>query len=506
MGSKILFLIVFLSVRAIGSSQPSGEYIDSVLSIAHVTFDPAGISMLIVREGEVFYKNAAGFANLDKKEELSTQHLFNIASCTKAFTAACAGKLVSEQKLNWKDHIINYVPILRLSDPFITANLNIIDALSHRSGFKTFQGDLLWYHSTYNDSDVLARMKYLPVVKDFRGEYGYQNNMYLVAGKVIESISGQTWEGYIHENFFVPLRMKHSYTSETNSFNKEKIAYPHVNNKPIDIYFWNACKPAGAIYSSVEDMAAWLIMLLDSGKYNGNEIIPYSVIQDMFTPRTNLMVSPAQQKFGVHFRDYGLGWVMYDYNGVKVMEHGGGMPGYISKVAVIPELDLGMVILNNGNNFFADDAVFYTVLDNFIPGKLLNNNWMEFYLNRQERYYQYKKQRDEGRFEDRLKNTSPSLPLAGYTGLFNDKSYGQASVDLKNGKIFLTLLPAGDFFSGELKHWHLNTFSVQFNDPYLPFGLVTFDFDHSSKISGFKIDIPNDDFHFQDLYFNKIHQ
>jgi CubicO group peptidase (beta-lactamase class C family) len=499
----ILAVILFASFNLSAQlSKAELKKIDETVQRAFTSFQPVGLSIAIVKDGAIIYKNALGVADNTTGEKLTTAHDFNIASCSKAFTAACIGLLVQEGKLNWSDKVVDILPEFRLADPWITKELTITDLLCHRSGLKTFEGDLLWYETNYPDSLIMAHMRYLPIVQDFRSSFGYQNLMYMVAGEVIRKVSGKDWEVFVQERLLGPLGMIHSKSTFNQLERDQPVAMPHFDAKRIPITLFNSVKPAGAIFSNVEDLALWASMLMNDGQVGDKEILKSSTIRQLFTSRTLLPVSSMNQQNGIHFRSYGLGWFMFDIGGRKIIEHDGGMPGYISKVMLVPEDKIAILILNNGQDGLVNDALKFQLLVEFL--KLPAKDWISEYAN-------YKKLNEEGdtkeaneRLAKRILGTQPSLPLQSYCGIFNDNSYGKAEVDEQEGQLKLTFLPASEVMTGSLEHWHYNTFKVKFKDETLNYGLVTFDFNSSGEVTGFKIDLPSGDFHFNDLDFRKL--
>jgi CubicO group peptidase (beta-lactamase class C family) len=433
---------------------------------------------------------------------MTTTALFNIASCSKAFTAVCIAMLVENNQLDWKDRVTEYIQEFELSDPYVTSAMTMEDILCHRSGLATFDGDLLWYGTEYSPRDVIRRMRHIPLRKEFRSEYGYQNNMYLVAGEIIKEVTGKTWSEYIYDNIFEVLEMKSSRSCSRHLSQEQDIAYPHLKGKVQELPVENP-NPALTIFSSVDEMSHWIMMLLNQGKWHGKQILKSSTIEKLFAPHTIQSVSPFMRLHGTHFRAYGLGWSLFDYAGRLVVEHSGGMPGYISRVTLIPEEKFGLVILTNDMNSLPT-ALRYVILDLLFNRN--KQNWLDL-------FYQFKNQQEERqqnleriRKEERIPNTKPSLELDRYTGLYEDTMYGKAKIDMRNGKLILTLLPTKEKFTSSMEHWHFDTFRIRFKDQFLPEGFVTFDFNTQREITCFKIDLPNPDFHFHNLDFRKVNR
>jgi CubicO group peptidase (beta-lactamase class C family) len=498
-----IFILIFILVDAAAQNKVNIKKIDEINKKAFETFEPVGLSVAIIKDGKIIYKNAFGTKNSATGEKLTTSSLFNIASCSKAFTAACLALLVEDGKIKWSDKVVDYIPEFRLADPYITKELNMEDILSHRTGFGTFDGDLLWYSTDYEDIEVIQRMKYLPTKYDFRSRYGYQNNMYLIAGEIIKRVTGQTWSEFLQARLLTQLDMKETRPSADElDKQKQNIAWPHIHGNKVDIVAFKAAKPAGAMFSSVEELANWTIMLMNGGQFNGRQILKQESINNLMEVKTNLGVNDFLKSNGTNFHAYGLGWKLFDYHGKKIVEHNGGMPGYISKVCVVPSENMAIIILNNGEEGFINEAIRYKVLDMFLSSE--EKDWVKTYKDRKNNSLAAEKKKSDARAASRITGTKPSVIADKFTGIFNDNSYGQVEVTLKEGNLNLTFLPAKEVFTSTMEHWHHNTFKVKFKDEFLDYGLVTFDFDANQEITGFKIDLPSWDFHFNELYFKKV--
>jgi CubicO group peptidase (beta-lactamase class C family) len=496
-------VFLFISVIWLNSqiSKEDLKKIDQVITKAFETFKPTGLAVAIVKDSSIIFHKAMGLSNADLNKPVNTTSLFNIASCSKAFTAACIGILVDEKKLKWSDKVISYFPEFKLADDYITKELTVEDLLCHRSGLGTFYGDLLWYNSVYTDEEVMRRIRNEPITRRFGIEFGYQNIMFMIAGDLIQKVSGQTWSQFIEARIFTPLGMKETRPSSDELNPEQDIAFGHLNNRKLDIYKFVAVKQAAAIYSSADELSRWTMLMNQNGVFNGKRIISAASVNRILEPHTILGTSNMQKQNGTNFYMYGLGWFLYDYYGRKVAEHDGGMPGYISKVTIIPNEKLSVIVLNNGNDGFVNTSVKNDILE--ILTKSKDVDWVSQLSKYKTRSDSIEQKTKKERLESRVSGTQPSLKSEGYTGIFRDKSYGDAEVKLNDGKLQLVFLPAREVFTGNLEHWHYNTFKVVFKDAFLEYGLVTFDFDAYGKVTGFKIDLPSNDFHFWNLDFRK---
>ncbi|HEX2970233.1 MAG TPA: serine hydrolase [Bacteroidales bacterium] len=500
--SGFLFLFFTISVLYCQISHDDIEKIDKTVIRAFNTFHPAGLAVAVVKDEQVIYHNGLGFSNAERKELVKTTSLFNIASCTKAFTAASVAMLVDEGKLKWTDKVTDYFPEFRLADDYITRELTVEDLLCHRSGLGTFFGDLLWYNTDYSDEEVMRRIRYEPITRRFGIQYGYQNVMFLVAGKLIEKVSGQTWSEFVTARIFNPLGMNQTKPSNDDLGKDQDIALGHLGLKPLDIYDFNAAKSAAGIYSSADELSIWTILMLNKGIYKGARLVSESSLARIMEPHTIIGASENQKQHGINFYTYGMGWFISDYNGRKIVEHDGGMPGYISKVLLVPSEKISIIILNNGNDFFINSAIRGDLLDILVKGN--DFDWISEYSGIKEAYDESEEKDNLERINARVTGTESSHKLADYAGIYRDKSYGDAEVKFTGDRLILTFLPAKTVFTGDLEHWHYDTWKVVFKDEYLTFGLITFSFDEAGKSSGFKIDLPSSDFHFWNLDFRKI--
>lgn len=498
----IISLFTLFILLGTGNSQ-NWKNLDKTIQQAMEEFQTTGLSIAVVQNGEIVFQKAYGYRNASNKDPLKPDHLFNIASCSKAFTAFCMAHLIENSKLEWSDKVVKYLPEFKLQDAYISEHMTLEDLFCHRSGLATFYGDLLWYGTSYTDREVLNRMQYIPLTGQFGRQYGYQNNMYMVAALIIEEVSGMDWEEYVKTFVFSSVGMNDSYTSNDKipnfSADNPKIALPHLKGNSIPLMDFEATKAAASIYSNTGDMTKWIKFMLNEAKVAEEPVIDQGQYDHLFQSQIPLPLSSSDKKAGIRFKNYAMGWKNFDYNNLLIHEHDGGMPGYISKVSLIPEKDMGIVILNNGMDFFINSALRFIILDEIAGVK---NNWVQDYSEKKSSYEKYLVKRRESRLGDRKEGTSPSVELDSFLGNYVDKMYGDAKVSKKDGKLYLELLPT-KMFQGEMEHWHYNTFKVKFKDPFLPFALITFQLDSKGYPKDFTIDLPNGDLHFFNLHFIK---
>ncbi len=497
---KTTILFVFFALSGIAQEKTVNyEALDNYIATAVENYNLTGLSIALIKDNQVVFTKAYGSKNTQLNQNMETASLFNIASCSKAFTASCLSKLVNEGKLKWSDKVTSYLPDFKLSDPNITNLLTVEDLLCHRSGLGTFYGDLLWYQTDYSQEEIMKRMEFLPITVQYRSEFGYQNDMYIVAGKIIEKITGLSWGEYLKENILIPLNMTETRVASKYLDKNQNIAMPHLKKELEELYIIDE-HPALSIYSSTDELSNWVKMLLNKGKFEGKTVLEEKVVRDLFTARLAMPVSLYSESLGTNFKNYAIGWSTFDYAGKKIVEHDGGMPGYISKVCLVPSENLGMVILTNDMNYLPT-ALRYKILDLFFSES--EKDWAQIYLGYQKESDDYDREKKELKYANRKENTKPTLKLKEYAGMYEDKMYGKAEITIEKGELVFTMLPAKNAFTSKMTHWQDNSFHIKLNDNFLPEGWVNFYFDENKKLEGFKIELENPDFHFFNLDFVK---
>jgi hypothetical protein len=241
-------------------------------------------------------------------------------------------------------------------------------------------------------------------------------------------------------------------------------------------------------------------MLLDDGKWNGEAVLPDDSLRTMWRPHTSLATTGSGQTTE-DFRSYGLGWFLYVEHGQKLVEHDGGMPGFLSKVSLIPADRFGFVVLNNGN-----DGVLNEVIKRALLAARAGDDGIaqiERLTPVAERIRQRAAQEVAARTAQRREHTAPSRDLGDYVGRYVDEIYGPAEIARDGDTLRIALLPSKARLSGSMMHWHDDTFRVDFPDRFLPFALVRFEFDSTGRVDGFGIDCPIADFDFGALDFRR---
>ncbi|GAB2526216.1 serine hydrolase [Rufibacter soli] len=510
---RLSFLALFLwSLSLPVFAQADLQKLDAYYQKALKDWNVPGMAIAIVKNDSVVFAKGYGVRDQQKGGAVDANTLFGIASNSKAYTAAALGMLVDEGKLSWDDKVIKYLPYLQLYDPYVTQNLNIRDLLSHRVGLQTFSGDLLWYNTTYSRKEILQRAKYLQPSYPFRGGYGYSNLMFIAAGEVLEAVSGKTWEQFIQERFFKPLGMTRSYISVNQLKGVDNVAAPHANptqegGKPVPTVLtaWDSWNPAAGIFTSVTQDAQWLKLQLNRGTYKGQRLFSEAVSHTMWTMHNPTPVSQQAEAINpsTHFSGAGLGWMLNDYQGRKIVSHSGGHEGMNSRTLLVPEEKLGIVILTNSMSSITAPLANYTV-DQFL-GITNGRDWSQFSLDLAAKNRQAQKATEAKKPKVKLPKAKLTRDLGAYAGTYASPLYGNATVTLQNGKLVLALA-AAPALGGELSLWQPDIFDLAWKNN---FALLTptrarFLPGPDGTIQELRLDANNPDFHFSELEFTRV--
>src|SRR5687767_14602084 len=267
--SLLLLSVLCLAPRSHAAQAPLD--VDRYVADVMKTFQVPGVSLAVVKDGKVVLAQGYGVKALGNPAPVDARTRFGIASNTKAFTATGLALLVEEGKLEWDAPVIRYLPGFAMYDPFVTRELTVRDLLVHRSGLGLGAGDLLWWpESTYDRKEIARRLRFIKPATSFRSAYAYDNVLYLVAGEVIEAISGRSWEDFVSSRILARVGMINSNVRHSDAGSGDNIARPHApvegTVRKVAPFASDNTNPAGGINSGAEDMAKWMIVQLDPGR------------------------------------------------------------------------------------------------------------------------------------------------------------------------------------------------------------------------------------------------
>jgi CubicO group peptidase (beta-lactamase class C family) len=354
---KLIFLFILLlsGILIVQSQNVDFQKLDACFEKTAKDWGIPGMSVGIVKDGEIVFSKGYGVLDVGKPEKPDGNTLYAIASNSKAFTSAIIAMLVQEGKLNWDDKVQKYLPYFELYDSFVSRETTIKDLLCHRVGLGTFSGDVIWYKSDLTSEEIIRRLKYLPIQFNFRDGFGYSNVMYITAGEIIKSVTGKTWGQNVQERILDPLKMDRTIYSLKKLNTKGNFATPHAfeenKNIPIPYENWEEVGALGGIISSVNDIGKWMIFNMNNGITGKDTLLTPASRNIIWKMHNTYNVDYTKpNEFSTHFRGYGLGWGLEDFQGKMKVSHGGGYDGMISSVTMIPDEKLGVVVLTNGMN------------------------------------------------------------------------------------------------------------------------------------------------------------
>jgi CubicO group peptidase (beta-lactamase class C family) len=434
------------------SLQGLDAYIDKIMADWHVP----GLALAIVKDDQVVLSKGYGVIETGKPARVDDKTLFAVGSTTKAFTAAAVAMLVDQKKMGWDDPVTQYLKDFQMYDPWVTRHLTVRDTLTHRSGLD--RADALWAVWNYPADELLRRVRFIEPSWEFRGKFGYQNLMYLAAGKMIEAASGQSWGDFLKQRIFTPLGMDSTNTSILALQGETDVATPHalVDGSPHAIPYRNVdnIAPAGAINSNAADMAQWVRMQLNGGKLGDSRLIGEKDLKETHSSQMVITQEPPWSLVYSYsgFLDYGMGWFLTEYNGHRIEDHGGNIDGMSALVSLMPGDGLGVVILTNMNNSFLPYPLALHIYDLLLDRP--EHDWSADYLAGVTKFMQQMMAGQDAMRQAHVEGTKPTLALDAYTGTFENSLYGRIQVSQSDGALNLRLGPV----QTPLTHWQYDTF------------------------------------------------
>ena len=478
-----IFAFVFLFTAQFVFSQSKFDYLDKYVEDARKEWNVPGMSIVVVQNGKVLFAKGYGAKEFGKDSPVDTKTLFGAMSTTKAMTAVALAMLVDEGKVNWDDKVIEHLPEFRIADAYVTRELKIRDLLTHNAGLGN--ADFLWaWTPELSSKEIVEHMQYAKQAYSFRGGYTYQNIMYLVAGQVIEKISGMSWERFMKERLFEPLGMNDTFPTykDSTQYKNRSLAHYEVDGKiqVIPEMLADSVAPAGAVWSTADDIGKWVNFMLGNTTVNGKVLLKPETYRELLKAHA---IVPQEQFYPTtkltkpHWTTYGLGWFQHDYRGEMVNFHTGSLAGRTAIIGLLTDKNLGVYIFGNIDHAEVRHALMYKVFDLFG----FDDDSRDWSAEMKTLYQDIKVQGDkqsEAFKAKRVKNTKPSLPLTSYVGTYSDPFYGNMEVKMENGKLRLLVNPK---LKADLNHWHFDSFQAVWDNKWEGESVVSFQLD---KFSG----------------------
>ncbi len=456
-----------------------------------------GISIAIVENGKTTLSRGWGERKLGESAKVDSATIFQTGSTGKAMTAAALAILVDEGKIAWDDPVIKHMPWFRMHDAWVTREITVRDLLVHRSGLGLGQGDLMFVPRTnLTRRQTAERVAFLKPKTSFRAAYAYDNILYAVAGQLIEEVTGKTWEVFMRDRVLRAGGMKHATSDSEDRFRIPNRSWPHARLSgalrglgPQQVLderdeLGRNGAPAGGLAMSADDMAAWLKIQLAHGALpDGKRLFSEKQALQMWNPVVTMPISSLPETLAPakpNYQAYALGWQVQDYRGHRIISHGGGVFGSITRVVIIPDRNIAYAIMLNSEESGLLLGLHYMLLDHYlrVPDYDWPTKWQSWYEARLEGGRAFVTQAKAAPVK-----VGPSLDPARYAGRYRDPWYGD---------IVIAATPAGltiDFTStprmkGRLKHWQYDSFVSEYDDKAIEPAYVTFALDSDGNVTG----------------------
>lgn len=458
-GGRFKFEIKRAGEAAKASADALSDFASWIDAAAEAWMVP-GIAVAVVRGDDIIFTHTYGHRDIDKKLPVTPGTLFAIGSSTKAFTTAVMASLADEGLIDWEKPVRTFMPEFALQNEDAAAGMTPLDLVTHRSGMP--RHDLMWYNSPFSRDEILRRLRYLPLNKEPRTTFQYNNLMYLAAGCLSEKVAGKSWEELVRERLFEPLGMKRSNFSVAESEKDADFAVPYEERDDVlrkmkfrDI---TTIGPAGSINSTVLEMARWASLHLSDGTREGRRILSKSALDLLHTPAMQMGGVPDPTEDGGVNIGYAPGWFAEVYRGHVLLSHGGNIDGFSALVGFMPRDTYGFVILCNKNGAALPGLVMRHAADRLLG--LERRDWNGEALSKRALSKGMLKESESKKAMFRVEGTSPSHALAEYAGEYEHPGYGVATVSKSGEGLSFTI----NGISAPLEHWHYDIFNCGLNE------------------------------------------
>jgi CubicO group peptidase (beta-lactamase class C family) len=448
------------------------------------TWRVPGLAVAVVADDSVVLARGFGVRREGREASVDPATLFAIGSTTKAFTSTALATLVGQGDLDWDDRVVDHLPAFELKDPWVTHEITLRDLLAHRSGLP--MANLMWLSGELDADELVRRLRHLEPAAGFRAEMTYQNVLYLVAGRILSRVSGLGWAEFVRGKLLEPLGMDRTRTGVAGLGEAVNVAAPHalVEGRPVPVPYRDidAVGPAGSLLSSATDMARWLRFQIDTGSVSGRQLVDPEALLE--TRRPQIVMRP-EGPLAAFYPDaariaYGMGWVVSEYRGHTLLDHGGGIDGMTSLVALVPERGLGVAILTNLQLDAPPYWLLYPLLDALLGHDPVDRSDAYRALGDRIRAAVAPEPR-------RREDAPPSRAVDAYASRYVSAPLGETRVVLRGDELTFRL----GRMSGPLEHWHHDTFRIDWTDRAWRAaagpGWVTFRLDRSGEVDGLEL-------------------
>lgn len=497
---RALAIVALMPWAAVPAAAEPPVGFDQRVEAIRTASETPGMAVTIVEDGKVVLAKGYGMRTMGGDAPVDGDTIFPIGSTGKAMTSAALATLVDAGKLAWDDRVSDVLPGFQMYDPWVSREITVLDLLVHRSGLGLGAGDLLYIpRGTYSREEIVRRVRHIKPATSFRSGYAYDNLLYVVAGQVVEAVSGESWEQYVARHLFAPAGMRTATGRLHELYANDNRARPHARygdvvrgiapQRQLDEadQLPQAAAPAGLVSASANDLARWLQVQLGGGAVpGGGRIWSEAQGRAMWTPVTPIPITPLPEPLAAttpNFESYALGWEVRDYHGERVVWHAGGLYGLTSVVVMLPDRKVGFAIALNSEETEPRMGLMYELLDHYTGQSF--QDWPK-------RFGAYRKARiaaavatigaDRAAASAGGRKSKPSLPLADYTGRFVDQWYGPIAIGRDARGLTVDFEPTPRM-KGRLEHFRYDTFIARFDDAAIEPAYMTFALDAQGKVA-----------------------
>jgi CubicO group peptidase (beta-lactamase class C family) len=491
--TTVLCLVLLIVYRLAAKEPPPADALkglDAVIEQELKTYQVPGVAVAVVVGDEVVLSKGYGLRDVEKKIPMAAETQMPIASVTKQFTVAALATLVRQGKLDWDKPVREYLPDFRMNNEYATSHLTARDLVTHRSGLP--RHDAIWYGTDLNREQIYHRLPFFELSRDLRVRFQYNNLMFMTAGYLGGQLSKSSWEDLVKSALFTPLGMKRSnFTISAMHADSNYAQAYELNTKRevvrIEHSGLDAAGPAGAINSSVDEMARYARMMLAGGTFEGKPVLLESDVQAMMQPQMPIGKDLFSDLFG--FRNYGMGLFVQTYRGHEIAHHGGNIDGVSAALVFVPSKKIAVVVLANRSGTRLRDALPFEIIDRLLG--LESSGLFARHRQLEEKGFAGEDAAKAAGATDRKPNTKPARPLAEYAAEYSHPGYGPMKVRLEKDRLMLSY----NKFTTPLDHWHYEVFQSP-ADRQNPLELtrVQFNGDFSGEVASLSVALePNVD-------------
>ena len=490
---------------------------DAALARTTQAYDSTGMVAAVSKDGTTIWQGADGLAEEGTDRPVTQDMLFPIASISKAFTTTALAILVERGSVDWDEPIRTYIPEFAMSDPWVSEHFTVRDALTHRSGLPLGAGDLLiWPDGNAEPEDVIKALPLLRPSAGFRSEYAYDNLLYVVAGEIVERVSGKSWADFVTDEILKPVGMERCVAEKTRIPAGARFVTGHERaagadaGVPIDerLAFSETWNAAGGIWCDTAGMMKWGNFWLDGGvTEDGKRLLNEQQVREVWQGVTPTGVNGRLRAAGLsHLSAYALGWGTQDFAGRLLVSHGGGAPGVVSNFMIIPEENL--VLFSATNDYRGAPSTF----NYHIAAGLLGRPEFDFIADWGGAFAEA-----EAEGTQLIADTAasapenaapPSVPLSAYVGTYHDPWYGDVRIRMDGPDRLFIDMGRSEILDGDLTHYDADRFAAFWPDKSLKADAFVDFTVENGKVTGMKMkaisDLTDFSYDFHDLDLKRV--